>query len=359
MDYLIDIVGTCNLKCPSCPVGNFSNADFADAKRPRGFMDFDLFEKIVEKAQQDCVVRSEPINIYLYNWGEALIHPRIAEFVSLLSAKRIPFYISSNMNNDAPIQKIVRAEPAGFRISLSGFSQPTYGRGHVGGDANLVISNMYRLRSAMDACESEMPVEVFYHVYKDNCGDELLRMAQLCDSLGFYLHPVWAYFMGLEKLLDHLEGKSKFSQEDQAVLDRLVVSLDESITIAQQAKSPTCYLKTHQTVINHDGAVALCCAIYDPIHFVAPNFLSISDADLQHTREQAGLCGKCMSYGLHDLGMYQPNDLWDAIGNRNQVDWGQAVTITTFSRPHIHVRRETKVEALRHQIRRVIGIKAQ
>src|SRR5207244_12546209 len=52
-----------------------------------------------------------------------------------------------------------------------------------------VISNMYRLRSAMDHCESGMPVEVFYHVYRDNCDDELLRMAQLSAELGFYFHP--------------------------------------------------------------------------------------------------------------------------------------------------------------------------
>src|SRR5438552_18815478 len=109
MDYLIDIVGTCNLKCPSCPVGNFSNSDFAEAKRATGFMEFELFEKIVAKAQQDCTVRGEPILVHLYNWGEALIHPRIVDFVSLLSQERMPFHISTNMNNDARLKQHVRS----------------------------------------------------------------------------------------------------------------------------------------------------------------------------------------------------------------------------------------------------------
>src|SRR5438093_6818569 len=99
MEYLIDIVGTCNLKCPSCPVGNFSNSDFAETKRPKGFMEFELFEKIVAKAQKECAARGEPIQVLLYNWAEQLINPRTVDFFSLLSRETIPFYIYSNMNN--------------------------------------------------------------------------------------------------------------------------------------------------------------------------------------------------------------------------------------------------------------------
>src|SRR5436853_5855611 len=123
MEYLIDIVGTCNLKCPSCPVGNFSNSDFAETKRPKGFMEFELFEKIVARAQKECAARNEPIVVLLYNWGEALIHPRIVDFVSLLSRESIPFYISSNMNTEAPPKPMVRAGPSNFRIPRSGYCQ--------------------------------------------------------------------------------------------------------------------------------------------------------------------------------------------------------------------------------------------
>ena len=42
--YAIDVVGTCNLRCPTCPVGNFTAAD-----RPKGFMEPELFERILDK----------------------------------------------------------------------------------------------------------------------------------------------------------------------------------------------------------------------------------------------------------------------------------------------------------------------
>src|SRR2546422_5450505 len=104
MQYLIDIVGTCNLRCPSCPVGNFSKADFVATPRPKGFMEYELFEKIVEKAVAECAALGEGLEVFLYNWGEALIHPKIVDFVSLLAKKKIPFRISTNLNNETPLK---------------------------------------------------------------------------------------------------------------------------------------------------------------------------------------------------------------------------------------------------------------
>ena len=70
--YAIDIVGTCNLRCPTCPVGNFPAAD-----RPKGFMAPDLFERILAKIRVDAVV-AEP-EVWLFNWGEPLLHPQLPE----------------------------------------------------------------------------------------------------------------------------------------------------------------------------------------------------------------------------------------------------------------------------------------
>ena len=42
--YVIDVVGTCNLRCPSCPVGNMQ-----EANRATGFMDAELYEAILDK----------------------------------------------------------------------------------------------------------------------------------------------------------------------------------------------------------------------------------------------------------------------------------------------------------------------
>jgi len=51
--YYIDIVGTCNLRCPSCPVGNYLPHDFMDLQRPKGFMKLALFEQILDKIKRE------------------------------------------------------------------------------------------------------------------------------------------------------------------------------------------------------------------------------------------------------------------------------------------------------------------
>jgi len=257
------------------------------------------------------------------------------------------------LNTEAPLKAIVRTNPSTFRISLSGFGQETYGRNHVGGDANLVISNMYRLRYAIDHCKSTMPVEVYYHVYRDNCDEDLLRMADLSAQLGFYFHPGWAFFMGMEKVLDHIAGQSHFSESDQAVLSRTVLTLDEELALAQQVQTPRCTFRTDQVVINHDGSVPLCCGTYDPKYTVASDFLAISHDDLQAIREPHELCGPCMKNG----GMYLPTDIWDAMANRRQQELGQRVTTMMFAKPHVRIRQGAEPSKIKKAVARFIPIR--
>jgi hypothetical protein len=163
--------------------------------------------------------------------------------------------------------------------------------------------------------------------------------------------------MGLEKILDYLDGKQSFTAKDQITLNRTVLSLDEALAISREGKSPTCFLQTGQTVINHDGAVALCCAVYDPVHFVSDDFLSIDAATLKKRREASKLCTTCMANGIHDYATYHPSELWDLLGTRKQIEAGQRVITTMFSRPHLHLREDSRLDKLRKRISKVIPIR--
>ena len=87
MNMYIDIVGACNLSCPSCPMGNSENLNFKKA------MQLEMFKQIVDKA------KTEGVNtIYLYNWTEPLIHPKIGEFIEVINAAGMGSGISTNLN---------------------------------------------------------------------------------------------------------------------------------------------------------------------------------------------------------------------------------------------------------------------
>ncbi|WP_336346526.1 hypothetical protein [Pseudomonas monsensis] len=106
----IDIVGACNLSCPSCPMGNSENLNFKKA------MQLDMFKQIVDKAKTEGVD-----TIYLDNWTEPLIHPKIGEFIEIINAAGMGSGISTNLNLAKNMEKALMAEPSYLRISLSCF----------------------------------------------------------------------------------------------------------------------------------------------------------------------------------------------------------------------------------------------
>jgi hypothetical protein len=52
----------------------------------------------------------------------------------------------------------------------------------------------------------EMYVEVNYHIYKHNTGEELTRMRDLTESLGFIFRPNYAYLYSLDNIMMYREG---------------------------------------------------------------------------------------------------------------------------------------------------------
>ena len=53
--YWIEIVGTCNLRCPTCPQGNFLDNELSVGRNPTGFMELTLYKQILEKIKADNI----------------------------------------------------------------------------------------------------------------------------------------------------------------------------------------------------------------------------------------------------------------------------------------------------------------
>ncbi len=77
--------------------------------------------------------------------------------------------------------------------------------------------------------------------------------------------------------------------------------------IAKNYSLSDCVLRSSQTVINHDGSVALCCGVYDPVYNIANSFLEVNFNDLQTLKYSNAYCAECMGKSLHILGTILPN----------------------------------------------------
>lgn len=288
--YVIDIVGTCNLRCPSCPVGNLAQAD-----RPKGFMDIGLYEEIISKIKMespDAIPK-----LWLFNWGEPTLHPKLAEFISIAKSRGLPVMLSSNLNTKLDLKEVIRAAPDEIKISLSGFSQEIYGQTHARGKIDIVKDNMKKIRDYIDEFGVSINVWVSYHIYRHNI-EETIPMAEFSQSLGFGFNPITAFFQPLEKMLEVINNELPDSEKD--LVDNLIFHPLQRVIMSRPYRSNDldCEIRANMTTINYDGSVALCCGVYNQENMLGVNFTDLPHEELQARKYEHEFCKTCYGYGL-------------------------------------------------------------
>ena len=213
--YLIDVVGTCNLRCPSCPVGNY------EVLPPQGLMSIEMYCAILDKISREHP--GERIFIDLYNWGEPSLHKQLGQIVRLTKERGYGVGISTNLNVFPDMKGVIQASPSYIRVSLSGYFNETYKRTHKRGDINLVKANLYLLRHLIDKFGSDTIVQVGFHVYKSNFPIDFQKMFEFCQELDFIFAPTLAALMPVEKAIKAVDGQEL--EGDREILDNLVVSM--------------------------------------------------------------------------------------------------------------------------------------
>lgn len=295
--YIIEIAAACNLRCPSCPNGNFRDEDYQTTSRfRRGFMNLDLYRQIIPKLRQS---HFPPAWFIFYNWGEPLLHPQVDEFIRIANEFGIASSISTNLSHELNLEKAIAAGPRHLKVSLSGSRQEHYVRTHTGGDIRIVKANMYRLRHYLDKYGCQAPVNVGFHLYKHNIGD-YYPVKALCEELGFSFDPCMAYYCPTEKIARIVET-GQLPEKDRELLDNLLVDIRAQAAIGAKYKDQVtaCTIRNNQTIINYDGSVGLCCSTFDPAYSLAPSVLDCDIDAIQQQKKAHPFCNVCMTKGLH------------------------------------------------------------
>jgi len=310
--YTIDVVGTCNLKCPSCAHGSDG------MKSPSGLMSLSDFENVVDKAVGETGIVS---HISLFSWGEPLLHPDLGKMINYLHEKGIAAAVSSNFSikQEKPLRKLIQASPEYLKVSLSGYYPDAYNQTHTGGDINLVKSNLYRIRYLIDKFQATTLVDVNYHLYTNNCGKNLKKMEDLCEELGFSLSTAYSLIMPLERVIDHNQGVEN-TQLDQ-LRHLLLVDIDEGIKASSGVEMEGCPFRDNQVNINWDLTMPVCCTVFNrnPETMVANNYLNTSIFDINKKKLAVKLCNQCMALGLPAYNMGFNRDKWAEIAATKEM----------------------------------------
>jgi len=307
--FNIEVIGACNLSCPSCPTGNFNEINNA-----RGLIKPELLDKIMEKAVSECIVTG----VGLFNWAEPLLHPKLPRLVQIVQNYGVDCHLSSNLNIMKNIDELLLQNPASLRISVSGFNQNIYCVTHRGGNIETVKNNMKELSESQKRTGSSTKIHVLYHRYLGNMDDEKM-MKDYTESLGFEFRPVWAFMMPLEKVFSYMKLSNdnvKLSSDDLDTINRLALPLKEAVMNAKMYNNGHCILQENQMTLDFQGNVQLCCAVYDLSKYSLGTFLSLSVDDIQDKKSKSNTCNICMNAGVHTYFTYASPD-FDNIAFKN------------------------------------------
>jgi len=300
----IDILGVCNLACPTCPQSG-------DNLLPRKRMSLDLLNQILDKAQRESAISG----VGLFNWTEPLLHPECDEMVAAVVSRRIPCHLSTNLNDIRNLPETLEANPTSIRISLSGWSPETYERTHAKGNIQAVKSNMLHLVALLHDTKATTQINVLWHRYKHNTHEEA-EARRACEWNGFNFQTCEAYLMPVERVWRNWVG----SEREPEIAGELLTPLEDAKQMCAKLVKETCRLQTRELTIDCAGDVHLCCALYDPKLSRIGKYLDLSLSEIQEFKYRSAVCSNCISSGCHAYAtfLWKPLEKWK---NRVAICW--------------------------------------
>lgn len=255
-------------------------------------MSKDFLEAILDEAMHECVVAG----VALFNWTEPLLHPAIHELIGAVRSRGIHCSISTSLNVLRAPDLLMRANPDWLRVSVSGFTQEIYVRGHKGGDIETVKANMRRpgRRQAPDR-RNHRPRALLPQVHRQrsrrSADEGLCRDARLSLRRGLGPHDA-------AREIPHDRDPCRATREDHATLARLALKMDQAFALTSQRGVTSCSLQDDFIVLDVNGNATLCCASMASKANTIGNYLAMPIEAIQAAWRSHALCKPCMSVGF-------------------------------------------------------------
>ncbi len=227
----IEATNACNLRCPYC----FTGA--GEVGREKTMLQMPLYDRMLDE------LGSRLLRMEFYNWGEPLLNKQIYEMIAKASARGIGTTISTNFSipfDEERAEKLVRSGLAVLGVSLDGATQESYEQYRRRGDLALALENCRLVADAKRRLGSATPELVWeFHIFPHN-RHEIEAARTLADEIGMTFAASKGWVAGPDWDTDH--------------------EFDEP----QHGGAERCFFLWRRAVVNTDGGVAPCCAVYYP-----------------------------------------------------------------------------------------------
>jgi len=303
----LEINSACQLKCPSCTKGNMEGYD-----HETGIMDPALMEKCIDKIASE----NPKALVMLYGNSEPFLHPRLPECIASVKKRGLRCEFSTNLNYLQRVRETLEAQPDMIIVSLSGFTQDIYVKGHHGGNIDKVKANMKILGTTNQLVNPPVKISVNFHVYKDN-AHELEPMRTYANECGIEFFTSNARAISMENAIQYireLDGNPPFevqpgrpdwntalppvSQQWKDTMDRLKIPPQRAREMyAKYPVQPVCPVGAGGmfTFIRHDGKTQLCACTADR-RITLGNYLDMTSEQMIEKRTGHSFCKMCLGF---------------------------------------------------------------
>lgn len=224
LDVIIEPTAHCNLKCIIC-------SHHEGLKRPKGFMDMQLYRRIIEQ------VRGLRPRVTLHFGGEPLLHKNLADMVRIARGHGCYTRIHTNATllTDGKSRELLDAGLDELSFSFDGSGKEDYERIRAGAKYEATLENITRLLSLKKARGSSRPYTILQKIAVDGTQD----MAKLREN---------------EKAFDGLP----IDEFKYIPIHNWAGEYDSQFVPTPGDYSP-CFYLWYRMVVTWDGLVISCC----------------------------------------------------------------------------------------------------
>ena len=283
-EIFINITGACNAHCPYCVKGS-------QPQGQGGIMSISTFDKILRYLKLNNGLTA---TIHLFNWGDPSLHPEINEILRIVGRYGCRAFLSTNMLYLPDYNRKSLSFVNGIDISLSGFSQASYGRIH-GGQLNKVLQNIDNLLKMVENTGCPWKPVIRWHRYRFNEAEKDAA-EKYFKNRGIKFNAVPAHLNDMIRIMDLIDNKLEPSENRQIEKDLFIDYWKEVHRRANNSYSCPIWPRL---VIDENADASVCCGISNEAkdNNLGPIF-NISLKDIIKIKSSSPLCKRCLESGL-------------------------------------------------------------
>ena len=245
----IGVTTHCNLSCTACPTGT------GTLGRATKHLDFDLYCQTVDS------LRDSLLFMLFWDWGEPLLHPRLAEMIRHAGKSGIRTVISTHGSlkySDKKIEELVLAQPDNVIVCVDGADQETYQTYRRGGQLTKVLHTIKQLVNAKERLGKSLPLIEFRSLATKGTEQQMPELLKLAQESGADLFSVKTLrpfdFRGTDVDENLVPDNQSLSRYEYAG-DKPVAATRKTNNLSEQLD---CGKPLHAPTLNADGTLAFC-----------------------------------------------------------------------------------------------------